>query len=61
MTIVLLQISSHREKRVEHLIRILFIVFRYHEMSLNIDMKIIRSVNFSGVTLNLDRSFAEIG
>ena len=28
MTIVLLQISLHKEKRVEHLIRILFIVFR---------------------------------
>ena len=25
-----------------------------HEMSLNIDMKMIRPVNFSGVTLNLD-------
>ena len=28
----------------------------HHEMSLNIDMKMIRPVNFSGVTLNLDSS-----
>ena len=54
MTVVLLQISLHREKRVEHLTRILFLLsLDPHEMSLNIDMKIIRPVNFSGVTLNL--------
>ena len=52
MTIVLLRISWHRDKRVEHLSRILF---HYpHEMSLNIDMKMIRPVRFSGSTLNLD-------
>ena len=55
MTFVLLKIFSHKEKRAEHLIRILFLLsLDLHEMSLNIDMKIIRPVNFSGVTLNLD-------
>ena len=56
MTIVLLQISLHREKRVEHLNRIFLLSLDHHEMSLNIDMKMIRPVNFSGVTLNLDRN-----
>ena len=57
MTIVLLQISSHGEKRVEHLIRILFLLsLDHHEMSLNIDMKIIRPVNVFGFTLNLNRN-----
>ena len=55
MTIVLLQISLHGEKRVEHLTRNFL---DPHEMSLNIDVKIIRPVNFSGVTLNLDRHFS---
>ena len=55
MTSVLLKIFSHREKRAEHLIRILFeLSLDPHEMSLNIDMKMIRPVIFSGVTLNLD-------
>ena len=41
MAIVLLKIFSHREKRVEHLIRIFFkLSVDPHEMSLNIDMKI---------------------
>ena len=54
MTIVLLQNSLRGERRVEHLTRILFLLSLYpHEMSLNIDMKITRPVNFSGVTLNL--------
>ena len=52
MTIVMLQIFLHTERRVEHLIRILSL--DPHEMPLNIDMKIIRPVNLSGVTLNLD-------
>ena len=40
---------------VQHLTRILFVLpLNPHEMSLKIDMKIIRPVNFSGVTLNLD-------
>ena len=52
---MLLQISLHRERRVEHLTRLLFLLsLDPHEMSLNIDMKIIRLVNFSVVTLNLD-------
>ena len=55
MTIVLLQISLHRERRVEHLTRLLFLLsLDPHEMSLNIDMKIIRPVNFPGGTLNFD-------
>ena len=53
MTIVLVKIFSHREKRAERLIRILFHCLS-HEMSLNIDMKIIRPVKFSCCTLNLD-------
>ena len=57
MTIVLLQISLRRKRRVEHLPRILFLLsLDPHEMSLNIDMKITRPVDFSGVTLNLDRN-----
>ena len=54
MTIVLLQISLHRERRVEHLTRIFKMFSDHHEMSLNIDMKRIRPVNLSGVTLNFD-------
>ena len=54
MTIVMLQIFLQREKRVEHLTRILCCFFYPHELSLNIDMKMIDPVNFSGVTLNLD-------
>ena len=47
MTIVLLQCSSHREKRVEHFIRIsCSLSLDPDEVSLNIDMKIIRPVNF---------------
>ena len=55
MTIVLVKIFSHREKRAEHLIRILFhCLYIPMRSSLNIDMKIIRPVKFSGSTLNLD-------
>ena len=55
MTIVLLQISLHGEKRVEHLTRN---SSDPHEMSLIIEVKTIRPVNFSGVTLNLDKHFS---
>ena len=55
MTIVLFQIFLHIEKRVEHLTRILFhCLLDPQEMSLNIDMKIIRPVEFSGVSPNLN-------
>ena len=54
MTIVLFQICVQIEKRVEHSTRIIFFCLLTHEMSLNIDMKIIRPVNVSGSTLNLD-------
>ena len=53
MTIVLLKIFSRRETRAEHLTRIFLFSFDPHEMSLNIDMKIIRPVKFSGVSPNL--------
>ena len=49
MTSVLLRIFLQIEKRVEHLTRILS-----HEMSLNIDMKIILPVKFSGVSFHLN-------
>ena len=48
MTIVLLQISLHREKRAEHSF---LLSLDPHEMSLNIDMKTIHPVSFSGATL----------
>ena len=55
-TIVLIQIFSHIEKRVEHSTRILFHCLLIHnEMSLNIDMKIILPVRFSGVSPDLNR------
>ena len=55
MTIVLLQIFLQREKRVEHFdLHSFLLSLDPHEMSLNIDMKMIRPVNFSGVTLNVD-------
>ena len=55
MTIVLLQISLHRERRVEHFDSHSFLLsLDPHEMSLNIDMKIIRLVKSSGCTLNFD-------
>ena len=55
MTINLLQISSHKGKEFEYLIRILFLLsLDPREMSLNIDIKIIRRVIFSDTTLNLD-------
>ena len=51
MTIVLFQISLHTEKRAEHLTRILFqLSLDPQEMSLNIDMKIMLPVKFSGVS-----------
>ena len=55
MTIVLLRISLHREKRVEHFDMHSFLLsLDPHEMSLNIDMKMICPANLSGVTLNLN-------
>ena len=55
MTIVLLQIFLHIGKpRLAFDSHSTLLSLDPHEMSLNIDMKIIRPVNFSGVTLNLD-------
>ena len=42
MTIVVLRILFKKEKSVEHLIRTFLLSFDLHDMSLNIDMKIIR-------------------
>ena len=56
MTIFLMKIFSHKSKRVWRLIRIFSLSLDHHEMSLNIDMKIIRPVKFSCCTLNLDRN-----
>ena len=48
----------HREKRVEHLTRILFVSsVDPHEMSLNIDMKIIRPLNCDGSPILLMNSW----
>ena len=47
MTNVLVKIFLHRNE-IGVTFAFLFIVFRYHEMSLNIDMKIIRPLNSDG-------------
>ena len=55
MTIVLLQIFSHKRETSWALdSHSCLLSLDPHEISLNIDMKIIRPVNFSGFTLNLD-------
>ena len=55
MTIVLLQILLHRETRGWRLaLHSLSLSSDPHEMSLNIDMKLIRPVIFFGSALNLD-------
>ena len=55
MTFVIFQIFLHKEERVEHWIRIFSLSFDPHEMSSNIDMKIILPVRFSGVSPDLNR------
>ena len=55
MTIVLLEISLHTEKRDWHLTCILFqLSLDPQEMSLNIDMNMILPVKFSGVSSNFN-------
>ena len=54
MTIFLVKIFLHRSKRVERLIHIRAYSLERHEMSLNIDMKIVRPVKSSGCMLMFD-------